>query len=183
MAFRSNPLLGYWARGYVNPTRAEQAADVAVAALGEPYRFQYPFMSLKYFADFALLNRKLIIEVDGDSHDSPAQKEKDLLHEQQVLELGWRVVRVSNEAVLANSYQAIQAAVAQEFPDKDALETQLTERLARLYQSYPHLLAEGAKLAKRRRQSGLKGAQKRRERKAAGAYSPRKRATAGPLPA
>jgi hypothetical protein len=78
--WKSNKLLSYWYRNYMHPTKAEASLETAVATLGEPYRTQHPFIALSHFADFALLDRKLTIEVDGDSHDRPDQKEKDLLH-------------------------------------------------------------------------------------------------------
>lgn len=185
MGWRQNPLLGYWKRGCEKPTAAEAALEPAIAKLGERYRHQYPFWSLKYFADFALLDRKIIIEVDGDSHDKPEQKEKDLLHELQVLELGWMVVRVTNEQALRNPEEAVQVALGYlqgKSPDINVLRLQLTEALARLHQNYPHLLAEAATRSKSRRQSGLKGAQKRRELTAAGVHSPRMRVAARHLP-
>lgn len=177
MGFRSNPLLGYWRRMCEEPTEAEAALEPAIAALGERYRHQYPFWDFKYFADFALLDRKLIIEVDGDSHDRPAQKEKDLQHELKVLELGWRVVRLTNEAALEDPEFAVKAAIATDEIALDTVDvkTRLEAQLAQLHRNYPALLAAAAKRSKRRRQSALKGAAVRRAKKAAGAYPQRKR--------
>lgn len=160
-----NPLLGYWRTMCERPTAAEAALEPAIAKLGERYRHQYPFWGLKYFADFALLDRKLIIEVDGASHDTPKQKEKDLLHELAVLELGWRVVRISNEAALANPQEAVKVALVTP-PSKEWREQWLKEALARLHQNYPSLLAESAKQSTRRSQSAIKAAQTRARRKA-----------------
>lgn len=182
-----NPLLGYWRTMCERPTAAEAALEPAIAALGERYRHQYPFWNLKYFADFALLDRKIIIEVDGDSHNTPRQKEKDLLHELAVLELGWRIVRVSNEAALANPSQALKVALVPP-PSKEWRAEWLKEALARLRQDHPFLLAEAATQSKRRTQSAIKAAQTRASRKAkaekAAPTSPRsKRAAPAPAPA
>lgn len=183
MAWRGNPLLGYWRRGCEFPTKAEKAVEPSIAALGERYRHQYPFWNHKYFADFALLDRKLIIEVDGDSHDIPEQKEKDLLHELQVLELGWRVVRITNDDALYRPSISVQKAIlaAEDdllwFPDKAAVSLRLTARLGQLHRDYPHLLVAAAKQAKRRSQSGLKGAKTRRSRAAPAPEKAAKRPT------
>ncbi len=185
MGFRQNPLLGYWKRGCEFPTKAEAALETVIAALGERYRHQYPFWGLKYFADFALLDSKIIIEVDGDSHDTPEQKEKDLLHELAVLELGWVVMRISNEKALRYPDLTDLLLRADEIKrlGKEFQETQLTEALARLHRDYPHLLAEAAKRSTSRRRSALKSAKTRREAKAGAAAPRRKRATPVPSPA
>ncbi len=186
---RPNPLLAFWKQMYDRPTQAESALESAIASLGERYRHQHPFWGLKYFADFALLDRKLIIEVDGDSHNNPRQKEKDLLHELAVLDLGWRVLRVSNERALRDPALAMK--VVLQGPDVflgiEPLKTRAVAQLCQLRQSYPYLLAEDAKRSKHRQQSGLKGAQTRQKKrdasKAAGARIPNKRATLAPHPA
>lgn len=189
-----NPLLGYWRTMCERPTAAEAALEPAIAKLGERYRHQYPFWGLKYFADFALLDRKLIIEVDGASHDNPRQKEKDLQHALQVLELGWRIVRLTNEAALDDADEAVQFALAAAnasklvFPDKVSEAQAIQAQLDRLHQDYPYLLAESAKQSKRRSQSAIKAARTRRLKnqkaeKVAPTSSRSKRSTPAPAPA
>lgn len=157
MAFRANPLLGYWKRMCAQPTDAEAALDPAVAALGVPYRFQYPFWEHKYFADFAVLPWRLIIEVDGDSHNKPSQKEKDLKHALQVLDDGWVVARVSNELAMKCPEAAVEQAVEyyREWgPKKAELGTLLRVTLDRLHKCFPALLdpePKRARLRERRR--------------------------------
>lgn len=167
-----NPLLGYWRQGCEHPTAAEASIEPAIAALGERYRHQYPFWGFKYFADFALLDRKVIIEVDGDSHASPEQKEKDLEHTLRVLELGWQVVRVTNEQALQDPAAAVKAALMQVKPAHDTmlLEIQLRGQLALLHQNHPRLLAARAKMTKQKTRRALKAARTRRERAEAGVY-------------
>ncbi len=162
----ANPLLAYWKHGCDNPTKAEAAIEPAIAALGERYRHQYPFWSLKYFADFALLDRKLIIEVDGDSHDTPEQKEKDLQHTLAVLKLGWLVYRCSNDDALTHPAEtigfAIDYAQVMDSPShREILAHQATAQLDQLHQDCPHLLAAAAKKATRRSQSAKAAAARR----------------------
>lgn len=175
MAFfrRANPLLGYWKEMCAKPTPAEASLEPHIAKLGQRYRHQYPFWGLKYFADFALIDQKLIIEVDGDSHDRPAQKEKDLLHEAAVLELGWRVYRCSNEQALKSPAAAVAAALewlACKAPDKALQAETLTARLAQLHKDYPSLLAARAKQSKSKSQASIKAARTRRRRSKLGLY-------------
>ena len=154
--FRNNPLLGYWRRMCAEPTEAESALDPAVAKLGYAYRFQHPFWEYKYFADFAVLPLKLIIEVDGDSHDRPSQKEKDLKHALQVLDDGWVVARVSNELAVQNPGAAAAQALAyyQDWKDrKEELGTLLRVSLDRLHATHPALLSPKPKRARRPRAS------------------------------
>jgi very-short-patch-repair endonuclease len=63
---------------------------------GAKFRRQYPIGS--YFADFACLSRKLVIEVDGDHH--AFQVEADARRTAAMQREGWRVVRFwANEVV------------------------------------------------------------------------------------
>lgn len=95
-------MLRNWARLYTKPTLAEQTLEPAIAALGERYRAQHPFFSLYLIADFVLLDSRVVIEVDGKSHSTPAQIRKDLQHMIALEERGWAVIRVTNEQVMAN---------------------------------------------------------------------------------
>lgn len=96
-----------WARLYTNLTAAEVALEPEVARLGERYRTQCPFFALSFIVDFALLDRRLIIEVDGDSHNSPGAKVKDQARALAFKRLGWNLVRVRNEEVLRDPAAAL----------------------------------------------------------------------------
>lgn len=150
-------LLRYWAKLYSSPTDSEKAIEPAIAALGEPYRAQHPFFSLKHIADFVLLNRKLIIEVDGDSHSRPAQIKKDLEHTIALKALGYEVIRVTNEQAQAIPEETVKAALR---ATPQTLE-ELQRDLARLKVSHPKLFEPKPKKAYRKRGAG------RRKRKVA----------------
>ena len=65
---------------------------------GIKFRRQHPIGP--YFADFACVSKKLVIEIDGDHH--AFQVEADA-HRTSVMERqGWRVVRLAANYVLAN---------------------------------------------------------------------------------
>lgn len=97
MCYWGTMLFRNWYYLYANQTAAELALEPAIAALGRRYRAQHLFPKLRHVADFALLDDRLIIEVDGRSHLKPDQIRKDLKHTLALLDLGWRVVRCSNE--------------------------------------------------------------------------------------
>lgn len=164
MAWGHNPLLGFWHRMLENPTTAEAALEPCIAALGYRYRCQHPFLALKHFADFALLDEKILIEVDGASHDTPAQREKDLIHMLAVLKLGWVVARVTNDFAIRDPEGAAMDALRQgrALRRREAqLESQYSEALGQLRQDYPNLLVDAAKRSMSRKQSALEGARKR----------------------
>lgn len=84
---------------YVRSTASESAFERRLANLGEPYRAQYPFPALRRIVDFAIPHRKIVIEVDGASHDVPAQRYKDVLTTIALEKLGWKVVRFKNTEI------------------------------------------------------------------------------------
>ncbi len=140
-------LFTYWYRLLNNMTEPELALEPAIAALGERYRAQHLFAGLRHIADFALLDRKLIIEVDGDSHTVPVQMEKDLKHTMALQALGWTVFRCSNDAAKAAPAETVQAALRATQTDPLVLQASLD----RLHRDYPKLLVAAAKRAKKRR--------------------------------
>jgi very-short-patch-repair endonuclease len=66
-----------------------------------------------YFADLLCRSRKLVVELDGFSHDlDPA---RDVRRDAHLRSLGFRVLHFSNDDVMANAegvVQAIRAALA-----------------------------------------------------------------------
>lgn len=106
-------MLKYWAMGYSNPTESEAAIEPAIAALGKRYRFQHPFFKLHHMADFALLDDKIIIEVDGASHNTPKQKLKDLKHTLALEAMGWKVLRCTNEEAKRHPTETVARLLAQ----------------------------------------------------------------------
>ena len=57
--------------------------------------------------DFVCIERHLIIEVDGKYHALSEQIEQDLKREQALQQLGFQIVRFTNEEVLCNSDNTI----------------------------------------------------------------------------
>ena len=65
--------------------------------LGLPFRRQY--IIADNIADFACLPARLVVEIDGGYHDDIRQQYHDELRTHQIEQLGFRVVRFTNEDV------------------------------------------------------------------------------------
>ncbi len=113
MAFKSkynNPMAGRWCKLY-RGTPAELSLEDAVAALGIPYRTQFPgFMyGIRYFPDFVLPTLQVVIEVDDSSHRRKAKREQDAERTQNLKEkFDWTVVRCTNEEALKDPFGAVE---------------------------------------------------------------------------
>lgn len=99
-----------------------------IKKLGERYRAQHPFFRHHLIADFVLLDRKIVIEVDGASHSAPAQQYKDIVHTIALEREGWAVVRVTNVEVAESSIAALKLAFERltHRPSLQELETALS---------------------------------------------------------
>ena len=76
---------------------AEQKAWAVLRRLrhrGFPVRRQHPVAG--YTVDFAIVRAKLMIEVDGASHDGDGAKWRDLERDRVLQQRGWRVLRISD---------------------------------------------------------------------------------------
>jgi len=63
-------------------------------------KFRRQHSIYKFIVDFYCREIKLIIEVDGEIHDF--QKEDDLIRQQFLEELGYKILRFKNEDVIEN---------------------------------------------------------------------------------
>jgi ATP-dependent DNA helicase RecG len=85
-----------------NPTSAEQVLweNLKTKKLGFKFRRQH--IIDEFIADFVCLEKNLIIEVDGPYHNHPKQKDLDKLRTQILNDLGFVVIRFSNEKVIGD---------------------------------------------------------------------------------
>ncbi len=88
------------------PSRAERAVWEIVRdnRLGFKFRRQRPID--RYIADFACMESKLIVEIDGASHDLADQIEYDAERTSRLNALGWRVLRICDELILSDASAA-----------------------------------------------------------------------------
>lgn len=64
------------------------------------FRRQHPID--RYIVDFVTLDGKLIVEVDGVTHDNDAERARDVIRTGVLERCGFHVVRVSNTDVYEN---------------------------------------------------------------------------------
>ncbi|WP_230687600.1 endonuclease domain-containing protein [Hymenobacter ruricola] len=82
------------------PTEAENVLWQALRGgkVGAKFRRQHPID--RYIVDFVCIDTKLVVETDGDVHLSPEQRDYDAGRSALLAEMGFRVLRFSNEQVL-----------------------------------------------------------------------------------
>ena len=73
------------------------------------FRRQHPIGP--FFADFACLSKRLVVELDGGYHDSI--QDEDLRRQQFITHQGWSGVRFSNEEVLQDIDSVLLAIASQ----------------------------------------------------------------------
>ncbi|MCK7506627.1 MAG: endonuclease domain-containing protein [Desulfobacterales bacterium] len=66
------------------------------------YQFRRQRPVLQYIADFLCKELMLIVEVDGITHDTEETVAKDRQRENDLIEEGFKIVRFTDEEVLAN---------------------------------------------------------------------------------
>lgn len=66
------------------------------------YTFNRQRPVLSFVADFMCKDIKLIIEVDGSTHDNPSAFKKDRERDLKLEKVGFKVLRFTNEDVLRN---------------------------------------------------------------------------------
>lgn len=72
------------------------------------HRFVRQHVIADYIVDFACLYHNLVIEVDGGYHTEPRQVEDDLVRTSRLEELGFSVLRFTNEEVLFDIVSTIR---------------------------------------------------------------------------
>jgi len=80
------------------PTQAEELLWKYLRNKRTGYKIRRQHIIGKFVADFVCLPKKLIIEVDGKIHEK--QKEQDKHGTEVLNQLGYKVIRFSNEEVL-----------------------------------------------------------------------------------
>ena len=84
------------------PTDAEKLLWEHIRARQLSVKFNRQHIIGDYIVDFVCIEKKLVIEVDGGYHSEYKQMEKDELRTERLRELGFSVIRFTNEDVLGN---------------------------------------------------------------------------------
>src|SRR5260370_36301992 len=72
---------------------------------GAKFRRQAPIGN--FIADFLCIERKLIVEIDGPTHDSVEQQAADRVREHWLKEKGFTILRLPNELVVGSTELAV----------------------------------------------------------------------------
>jgi very-short-patch-repair endonuclease len=76
-------------------------------AAGLKFRRQFPIVGR--VADFACVEARLVLELDGAIHDLPDVQERDLRRSEAIEADGWLILRFTNRQVLGNPETVIKA--------------------------------------------------------------------------
>lgn len=71
------------------------------------HSFQFSLISERYFLDIAWLDEKFVVELDGYEHFSPWRRARDRRRDEILGGLGYYVLRIPNQRVLADVWQVI----------------------------------------------------------------------------
>ena len=84
-------------RGSIYLTSLEKQVESVLKELDIEYIVQYPVHS-GFILDFAILDRKIAIEVDGHKwHSSNEAMKRDIFKDYQLKREGWKVLRIKEE--------------------------------------------------------------------------------------
>lgn len=91
-----------------HPTEAENLMWAMLSGKTLGVRFRRQHIIGDYIADFICIRKKLIIEIDGGYHHVLQQIALDEHRTERLNELGFRVLRFTNEEVLGNSEKVLE---------------------------------------------------------------------------
>jgi very-short-patch-repair endonuclease len=86
-------------RGRYQPTSLEKKVEGTLDKMGIDYVPQYPTRT-GFVIDFALVEKKIAIEVDGTKwHSSKEAQKRDRFKDYQLKREGWKVLRVKEDEI------------------------------------------------------------------------------------
>ena len=91
-----------------NQTEAEQFLWMQLKEKALGVKFKRQLIIQNYIADFACLEKSLIIEVDGGYHFTQEQMELDAYRTEDLEKLGFKVLRFKNENIIIEIEQVLK---------------------------------------------------------------------------
>ena len=73
---------------------------------GLKFRRQHPID--RYIVDFICMEKRLVVEADGEIHQEPEQKEYDRERTAELEGYGLKVIRFTNEEILTDIFKALK---------------------------------------------------------------------------
>ena len=83
-------------------TEAETVIWERLRQIPRPFRFRRQHIIGDYIVDFACLSKKLVVEVDGEYHNTEEQAVLDNVRTEFLNRMGYCVIRFTNEQVMNN---------------------------------------------------------------------------------
>jgi very-short-patch-repair endonuclease len=77
------------------------------------HKFRRQHAILSYVADFACLDARLVVEIDGDTHFTDHGKRRDAVRTQAIEAAGFHILRVTNQDVRSNMDGVIETILAE----------------------------------------------------------------------
>jgi len=100
-----------------NPTKSETKLWKALkGSKVDNRKFRRQQSIEDFIVDFYCPKEKLIVEVDGEVHNNPVNNEYDFNRTKRLAELGYKVIRFTNEEVSKNLDLVIEA-IREEFKE------------------------------------------------------------------
>lgn len=91
-----------------NAVKAETIIWRALRARREQLKFRRQVPIGDYIADFVCFERRIVVEVDGPSHDTDEQQRRDEAKERWLRGQGFLVVRLQNDLVIGSPELAVR---------------------------------------------------------------------------
>lgn len=106
-------------------TEAEQILWEQLRTKKLSFKFRRQHIVDEFIVDFICIEKRLIIEVDGKYHNTKEQKEADNLRIKILNELGFKVIRFTNEEVIGNIENTINSIIEHLTKEKHNSESSL----------------------------------------------------------
>ncbi|MDD3321940.1 MAG: class I tRNA ligase family protein [Paludibacter sp.] len=95
------------------PTEAESILWEMLRAKKTGYKFRRQHQIDRFIPDFVCLERKLIVEVDGEYHFTDEHRELDIARTEILEELGYKIVRFSNDEVKETPHFVVEKIIVE----------------------------------------------------------------------
>ena len=91
-----------------NPTKAEEILWEYLRRKALGYKFRRQFSIMNKIVDFGCEELKLVVELDGWTHDFEKTQAKDLIKQKMLESCGYKVVRYTNEEIYGDIEKVLE---------------------------------------------------------------------------
>lgn len=116
-------------------SEVEKQFLIAADKLGHLKELEPQYPALSYYIDFAIVDRKIAIEIDGhEYHKTQEQRTRDYQRERELGLDGWRFIRFTGSEVRKDAIGCAKRATIEEASDKVLTKKSRHARFCELYQ-------------------------------------------------